>query len=256
MIVKVQEGCFCYEEGRPILENINFSLESGKILTILGQNGTGKTTLLKCLMGIYRWGRGQSILDGEEAKAQKNLKEISYVPQQHKIEFPYTVFDMVCIGRAKKMGYFSMPSKKDKEISMECLHETGIEGLKDQRCTDLSGGQLQLVYLARALASEPEVLIMDEPETHLDFKNQFKMLEMIKKLVKERGISCIINTHYPEHALKISDYTLLLKKGGYIWGKTQEILTSENIEEYFEIEARIVDLQPCGINQKTFVILE
>lgn len=114
-----------------------------------------------------------------------------------------------------------------------------------------------MVYIARAMVTNPRLLILDEPETHLDFKNQAEILNKLGTWVRERKISCIMNTHYPEHALKMADKVLLLgKDGDYVFGKTQDIMTSENIERFFQVGAKIVDLKTLGIQKKVFVICE
>lgn len=209
----------------------------------MGQNGIGKTTLLKCVTGILEWQRGQTMIDGKPVdalRASPGQFLIGYVPQAHSLSFPYTVREVVTMGRARHIGLFSVPSKNDRSIVDQAIEEVGIGHIRDKLCTQLSGGQLQLVFIARALVGKPRVLILDEPESHLDFRNQFMILNLIKKLVKERGISCIINTHYPEHALRISDTTLLLGLDSYMFGKTEVIITEENVRNYFGIDVRIL----------------
>ncbi|MDO0824748.1 ABC transporter ATP-binding protein [Desulfosporosinus nitroreducens] len=160
------------------------------------------------------------------------------------------------MGRARHIGLFSVPSGKDKKIADEAIDEVGISSIRDKLCNHLSGGQLQLVFIARALASEPKVLVLDEPESHLDFRNQFMILNLIRRLVKERCLACIINTHYPEHALRLSDTTLLLGKKSYLFGRTREIITEKRIEEYFGISAKILPVPYKGEEIKAFVVLD
>jgi len=139
---------------------------------------------------------------------------------------------------------------------MEALETVGIIDLKDRLCSQLSGGQLQLVYIARALVNEPQLLIMDEPESHLDFRNQYIILNLIKKLREDRGISCIINTHYPDHALKISDYTLMLGRGRYIFGCSDDIVTEKNMKEFFEVNVKILSIQGVKERTKAFAVVD
>lgn len=148
-----------------------------------------------------------------------------------------------------------MPSKIDKGIVDQAIDEVGISSIRDKSCMQLSGGQLQLVFIARALASEPKVLVLDEPESHLDFRNQFMIINLIRKLVRERGLSCIINTHYPEHALRLSDTTLLLGQNSYLFGRTKEIITEKRVAEYFGINAKILPVSYKGEEIKAFVVL-
>jgi len=123
-------------------------------------------------------------------------------------------------------------------------------------CTELSGGQLQLVYIARALVNEPQLLIMDEPESHLDFRNQHLVLNLIRKLREERGISCIINTHYPDHALRISDDTLMLGRGRYSFGRSEDIITEENMKEFFEVNVKILSVPGLKEKTKAFAVVD
>ena len=255
MNLEVKNGSFSYQPDRPILKNLEFQLSDGEILCILGQNGIGKTTLLRCLTGLLKWQSGHASLNGERINGIKSLSQIAYVPQVHPVMFPYTALDMVCMGRAKTKSFFEMPSKQDRQIALESLESVGLQEFADRKCSQMSGGQLQLVYIARALAGNPEILILDEPESHLDFKNQEIVLEKITSLVEKNGISCIINTHFPEHALRISSLTLLLgRDGDYVFGATDTVLSEENIRRYFEVPVRILDLSPLGIYQKTFIL--
>lgn len=257
MELQIVQGSFYYESGESVLRNLNLTIREGTFLCVLGQNGIGKTTFLKCLTGILRWSEGYTRFDGEICHNIFDKSEVAYVPQGHPTTFPYTALDMVCMGRSRQMGKFSMPSAKDQQIAMESLKEMGISHLADRKCSKMSGGQLQMVYIARAMVTNPRLLILDEPETHLDFKNQAEILNKLGTWVRERKISCIMNTHYPEHALKMADKVLLLgKDGDYVFGKTQDIMTSENIERFFQVGAKIVDLKTLGIQKKVFVICE
>ncbi|NSW95627.1 MAG: ABC transporter ATP-binding protein, partial [Bacteroidales bacterium] len=231
MQLEIRNGSFGYTKEQILLRDISFTLEQGKIMTILGQNGIGKTTLLKCLIGLLKWQKGQTLVDGKQFSSMKECDSIGYVPQAHKTVFAFTVSEMTAMGRARHVPFFGMPSKQDKQKVLDALETVGIGDIKDRLCSQLSGGQLQLVYIARALVNEPQLLIMDEPESHLDYRNQYMILNLIEKLREDRGISCIINTHYPDHALRISDCTLMLGRSGYICGCSDDIITEENMKE-------------------------
>lgn len=254
-MITVDNGCFGYKKDEIILKNVSFSLEAGKIMSILGPNGIGKTTLLKCLIGILKWDSGHTFLDGHEIRSPLDCKKIGYVPQAHPIAFSYSVQELVTMGRAKYVSMFAVPSKSDQRQAWKAIEDVGICGIAKKSCNQLSGGQLQLAFIARALAGEPEILIMDEPESHLDFKNQFLILNLIQKLVSERNISCILNTHYPEHALRISDKTLLIGKNNHLFGDTEDIITQKNMNDFFGIQAKILDLQEGKYHSKAFVIM-
>ena len=255
MIVEVRNGYYGYPGENLLLKDINFSVEKGKIMTILGQNGVGKTTMLKCLTGILKWKKGQTLVNGKSLEAAGSFNAIAYVPQAHSLSFPYTVREMVAMGRARYIGLFSVPSKKDSQKVDDVVRDIGIKDLIDVPCSKLSGGQLQLVYIARALAADPQVLILDEPESHLDFKNQLMILKLIKNLAEERELSCIMNTHYPEHALRISDKTLFLGTNDYIFGDTKDVIIEENIKKFFDINAKIVSVKHGNESLKTIIAI-
>ncbi len=255
MRLEVVNGAFSYTKNEMIFSEINFTLGKGKVLSILGQNGIGKTTLLKCLTGILPWSSGQIRIDGKVASGKLQFKDMAYVPQAKGTSFPFTVLDMVCMGRTKMLNFYAMPSDNDWAISMQCIERLGLKGLENRLCTELSGGQLQLVYIARALASKPKLLLLDEPEAHLDFKNQRHIMHLIAELAKSGEVSCIINTHHPESALEFSDFTLILGQQEYVFGETSMIMNEDNIKRFFHIDSRIVDLSDWHINKKAFIFI-
>jgi iron complex transport system ATP-binding protein len=254
MFLQVKKGCFSYNKSIPLLHEITFSLNEGDILAVMGQNGVGKTTLLKCLLGILKWQSGKSQIAGQDSSAARRF--IGYVPQAHRFSFPYLVRDMVVFGRARDLAFFAAPTSRDYRKADEALDELGILHLRDKSCNQLSGGQLQLVLMARALVGEPRLLILDEPESYLDCHNQFTILKIIKRLAKEKNITCIMNTHYLDHALRLADQCLLLAGQQFLFGHTIQILTKENIRHYFAVEATILDTQHQGKNLKTVVVTD
>ncbi|WP_050618709.1 ABC transporter ATP-binding protein [Intestinimonas massiliensis (ex Afouda et al. 2020)] len=241
--IEVKSGCFSYFTGHEVLKDISFSLDAGKVMAVMGRNGIGKTTLIKCVVGLLKWNSGYSYINGKESKSTGAMKEIGYVPQAHKVSFPYSVCDMVVFGKVGHSSYFATPSKQDYALAENVLQQVGIYELKDHPCNELSGGQLQLVYIARALINAPKLLVLDEPESHLDFRNQIRLLKMIKKVALEKEIACIINTHYPNHALRIADQCFLLGEQGYIVGSAKEVMTDKNIQTYFGVYSQSVQFQ-------------
>ncbi len=253
MNLSVQNGGFFYQKDTPIFENINFSVDSGEILAILGPNGAGKTTMLRCITGMLPWRRGQSLLDGEPISSmppRKLWQKMAYVPQAKGASSAYTAFETVLLGRSSHLSAFSSPKKEDLEKAREVMAHLGIETLMDKKCTAISGGELQMVLIARALASDPKVLILDEPESNLDFKNQLVVLDAMTKLA-QGGMTCIFNTHYPAHALQRADKALLLSRGGeYVFGSTPSVVTRENIRRAFGVDAVIGQVEtPSNILQ-------
>lgn len=243
MKIAVEHGTFGYASKPPLLKDINLELPDGAILSVLGPNGAGKTTLLRCIMGLLPWREGRTLLDEKplhQFQEQQIWQKIGYVPQSSGSRFAYTVLDMVLLGRAPYLKAYAQPGYRDYEIAFRTMERIGISHLADNLCTRLSGGEYQLVTIARALAGEPEVLILDEPESNLDFRNQILVLDILDTIVREDRISCIINTHYPEHALRLGGNSILLGNGlPPIWGLSKEIITEENLSRYFCLDVAI-----------------
>lgn len=258
MIYEVKNGTFGYND-RLILNDIHFSIRDGEVMSILGPNGVGKTTLLKCMMGLLKWKEGESRLDGENIrniKPKDFWQKIAYVPQAKGAAFGYKAIDMVTLGRSAHLGMFSQPKAEDREAARQAMEDMGILYLQDKLCTEMSGGELQMVLIARALTINPKMLVLDEPESNLDFRNQLIILETIRNLSKKRGISAIVNTHYPEHALKISDKALILnREGRNIFGNADEIIHEENMRQAFSVQVHIDRFSYAGNEYRSVVPL-
>ena len=249
MILQVKDGNYFYKKNRRQSEkkflynnDINFELHPGEILSVLGPNGAGKTTMLKCMMGLLKWEKGETLLDGKPISEMSNKelwKKIGYVPQASRMTFSYSILDLVTMGRAVYIGAFNQPSKEDKRLAVEALELVGIAHLAEKLCTEVSGGELQLALIARTLVADPKILVLDEPESHLDIHKQKIILQTIKKLVKERDLACVINTHYANHAFYFGDKVLMVAKDQpVITGPVSEIMTEQNILDYFHIEVK------------------
>jgi iron complex transport system ATP-binding protein len=238
--LEVKDGAFSYGK-RVIFEEIDFSVREREILAILGPNGSGKTTLLKCVMNMLPWQRGAAFLDGVDAgtiPVRQFWQSLSWVPQGKSPAFGYSVEDMILLGRSVHVPVFSNPGQNDYRIVKETMKELNIERLAKQDCNTLSGGELQLVMIGRALASRPGIIIMDEPESGLDFRNQLMIINLVKRL--SRNTACIINTHYPEHARRIADKVILLNgKGGVLYGDCAAMINEENLRDIFGVEVII-----------------
>ncbi len=247
VIIEVKNGNFYYEKHRKKSQNlyennINFTLEPGQIMAILGPNGAGKTTMLKCITGLLEWKQGETYIDGKPlstVKRKELWQRIGYVPQAHKMVFGFTIEELVVMGRAPFISTLAQPSKKDLEAAHLALDTIGIVHLAKKSCNEVSGGELQLALIARTLVADPEILILDEPESHLDIQKQITILQTIKQLARERGISCIINTHYPNHAFYLADRVLMTAKDkGVVYGAVREIMTEERMQSFFGIELK------------------
>lgn len=244
MILEVENGCFGYPKQEEILTDINIKLEEGHILSVLGPNGIGKTTLLKCMIGLMPWSRGRSLLTGKDIRTLKSKEiwnMISYIPQTHGFSFSYTGLEMVMLGRSSHLGLFSQPGDREIEMAEAMMEKVGITRLADKDCNRMSGGELQMVLIARALINEPKLIILDEPETGLDFYNQILVLNMVEKLAHEENIGAIMNTHYPTNAMSIADEALMMnRKGDRFYGPTGDILNESNISKSFDVNV-VVD---------------
>lgn len=245
-LLKIEKGCFAYKGGPQILKDINIELEAGEILALLGPNGAGKTTLLRCMMDMLHWQSGRSLLDGEDIRsmpASKLWRRMAYVPQARSAAASYTAFQTVLLGRSSRIGAFSAPPEADMKVAERVMERLGIAHLADKPCHAISGGELQMVLIARAMAAEPEILVLDEPESNLDFKNQLIVLDTMSALAAE-GVACIFNTHYPAHALQRAGKSLMLTKGGVsIFGDTTAVVTEDNIRRAFGVDALIGEVE-------------
>lgn len=246
--IELKAASFRYGD-QIIFENIDVRINKGEILCVIGPNGCGKTTLLDCLLGVKHLNSGEVWLGGHEItklKSQDIAKHMAYVPQNHEKTFPYTVLEIVLMGRAAHIGMMSAPQKEDMEIAEECLRLVGLEHLKNRPYTKLSGGEGQLVMIARALAQKSEVIILDEPTSHLDFKHEMIVLETIVSLVKNTKLSVVMATHFPNHAYYFENnglktYTALMSQKAFSHlGFPSEVLNEENIKSLYNIEAKIV----------------
>lgn len=249
MNLTVKNGSFFYQKDTPIFRDINFSAEAGEILAILGPNGAGKTTMLRCITGMLKWKTGESLLDNtpiHTMSPRQLWSTMAYVPQAKSASSAYTAFETVLLGRSSHLGAFSAPKPADLQKAKEVMELLGIWHLADKKCTAISGGELQMVLIAKALASDPKVLILDEPESNLDFKNQLIVLDAMTHLA-ETGMTCIFNTHYPAHALQRAHKALILSRGGdYVFGPTSAVVTRENIRKAFGVEAVIGEIETPG----------
>jgi iron complex transport system ATP-binding protein len=245
-LIEAKNISFSYKNGENIFENVNFNIKKGDVLCILGPNGTGKTTLIKCLNGLNNVNNGEINIKGKNIKSY-TFKEISkiigYIPQQHTPTFPFNVFDVVLMGRSPYINLTESPKEEDIKITENALKTLGIYEMKDKEYTNLSGGERQLVFLARVIAQGTEVLILDEPTSHLDFGNQIRFLEIIEKLAKS-GLSVIMSSHFPDHAFLSSTKVAIMKNKSFIdFGKPEEVVTEENLKKAYNIDIKLLELE-------------
>ena len=248
-LLEVRDAAFAYDNRRMVLDGIDFHVDKGEIFCIIGPNGCGKSTLIDCILGLNRLKRGEIYLGGRgigQMKPREFAEHVSYVPQGHKTTFAYTVLDVVTMGRTYAAGVFSPPDEDDREMARDALRQVGLEGFEDREYTRLSGGELQLVIIARAIAQQSQLLVMDEPTAHLDFTHELTVMEIIAKLVKEKNKSIIMATHFLNQAYYLENAGVktrvaLINNGSFVQvGTPSEVLTTENLEKTFNIVAEIV----------------
>ena len=223
------------------LNGLSMNVPKGSIYGLIGRNGVGKTTLIQCCMGFLKWKEGGSYLQDKailSMDSKELFSKIGFIPQAKNFNVALSVFDMVLLGCNAKIDF---NPKKEHCLRVEkILQEVGIIHLKDKTCDALSGGELQMVIFARALVNDPLVVVLDEPESHLDFHNQHKILEILK-LLKHRGKGIIINTHYPQNAQMLADKVLIMHKNQeYLLGDNR-LLTKKQLARSFEVEVGFFD---------------
>lgn len=240
-LIKFRDITVAYGKNT-ILKNINLDIHQGEITTLLGPNGSGKTTLMSTLNGLIKPVSGSITVDNKDIlkmKPKELAKIVATVPQFHNASFDFKVFDMVLSGRSPYIEY--MPKQTDREKAMYAIQRVGIEHLKDKEYTKISGGERQLVMIARAVAQESKIIVLDEPTSYLDLKNQIKVLNLVKEINKEKGTTCIMTLHEPNYALTYSHKVILVYKGEVRLGNPEEIVNTENIKVVYEIACDIVE---------------
>lgn len=242
MILDVRGAGFCYNNKRTIFSDISFTLGEQEVLCILGPNGIGKSTLIRCLANLNPLCAGSIRLRDRDVLTMNSsdvAKIVGYVPQAHDIVFPFTVREFVLMGRAPHLKLFSSPGKSDYAKADEAIDLVGIQKISDKPVNEISGGEYQLAMIARALAQEPDVLLLDEPTSHLDFGNQIRVLEIIDKLAQE-GLSVIMSSHFPDHAFLTSNNVAIMQHGSFMaYGLAEDVVTEENLKQTYGVDVSI-----------------
>ena len=238
--LKVKNVEFSYASV-PILKDICIELAASEMLGVVGPNGAGKSTLLRCIDRILKPQRGSILLDEREIKKMSMLelaKKLGYIPQSTAQVFPATVFDTVLLGRRPHVGWRS--GEKDRKKVLKALQMLNIEKFAMRDINELSGGQQQKVFIARALTQEPDVLLFDEPTSNLDIKHQLEVMEIIKSIVREKEISAIMAIHDLNLASRYAD-RIIMMNGGEIFsaGDSVSVLTPESIKQVYGVEAEV-----------------
>ena len=244
MSIEVKNLSFSYGD-RQVLQDISFSVGKGEFLSILGPNGVGKSTLFRCMLGLLSGYTGDVLVDGINARTfsvREAAKHIAYIPQSSSPAFNYSVFDIVLMGRTSRLGSFRSPSKADTDKCRWALEKIGISHLADRCFHRLSGGEQQLVLIARALTQDAPCLMLDEPTANLDFGNQLRVLEQAGELARE-GYTVIQTTHHPEQSYMFSDRILAIQHGRVLTeGPPSQVLTQENMKALYRVDVDVVSL--------------
>jgi len=225
-----------------VIHNLSFSMERGEFLCVLGPNGCGKTTLLKNILGLLTPFSGTVLIDGEDLQdlpLTRLAKIMGYIPQAHTPPFPFKVLDVVLMGRTSYLSSLAVPGRKDEKIARESLEELNIGHLKDKIYTKISGGERQLVLIARALAQQPKIMIMDEPTASLDFGKKHLFLEHMRHL-SQKGISILMVTHDPDQAFFCAHKVVLMKKGRLLdMGTPEATIIEKSMKDMYDIDVKI-----------------
>ncbi|HNS09734.1 MAG TPA: ABC transporter ATP-binding protein [Candidatus Ozemobacteraceae bacterium] len=254
--IAVENLCFHYDSRKPVLDSLSFTIEAGSVTSILGPNGSGKTTLLKLLLGLKQPVSGTILIAGrpiDQIPLAERAKLLAYVPQQHSPIFSYKSLDVAAMGRVPHAGIFCSLKKNDLEIARQNMARLGIEHLADRPYTEISGGEQQLVLIARALSQGAGILILDEPVAGLDYGNQLLLLKHLRNLAGS-GITCIKTTHYPEHALWTSDQAIFIKNGRVAaCGSSEKIINSEMLQQIYGAKINVIETNAGAYKIRTCV---
>ena len=244
-LIRVEGLSFGYHR-KTVLDTISLSIDEGGGMALLGPNGSGKTTLLKLVLGLLKPACGNVLLNGRNINSipHKELARlIAYVPQIHKETFGYLVFDVVLMGRMPHKPFFSRYGEADRRIARDALEKLGIADLAERPYTEVSGGERQLALIARAMAQGARTFVMDEPTNGLDYGNQIRLLERLKKLSRE-GFTFVFSTHHPDHAMSVADRVVMMRNGVILHdGPAEETVTSSSLEELYGVDVRLFTVE-------------
>ena len=241
----VKNLSFAYDEHE-VLRGVSFHVEYGEFLSVLGPNGVGKSTLFRCMLGLLAPSAGEVLVSGQAVArmdARQLAHEIAYIPQSHNPVFNFSVYDMVLMGTTAQTGSFASPGKRQRSLANKALDRLGIFHLADRGYGSISGGERQLVLIARAIAQEAKILVMDEPSANLDFGNRLRVMRTVRDLTRD-GYAVIQSTHDPDQAYMYSDKILALH-GGQVaaFGTPAETINAPLISALYGVDVEVCSMR-------------
>ena len=245
MSLLVENVSFAYDK-HTVLHDVSFGVEKGEFLSVLGPNGVGKSTLFRCILCALGNYHGTISVDGQDIRTLSHrecARRIAYIPQTHRPTFGYTVLDTALMGTTRQLSPFQQPRREQIDMAHEALCRMGVDHLSERNFGQLSGGEQQLVLIARAIAQQSDILIMDEPTSALDYGNQLRVLQQVHDLSRE-GYTVLLSTHNPQHALTFADRVLALHEGTVAaHGNAKEVLTPALMQKLYRIDVTFTDTQ-------------
>jgi len=249
MRMKVEDLHFSYG-SHEVLKGVSFGVEDSGFVSLLGPNGAGKSTLFRCMLGLLEPTSGSVHICGRDIRnmpAAELSHRVAYIPQSHTPVFNFSVFDMVLMGTTAQLPRFSSPGKQQKELAEAAMERMGIYHLRNRGCSNISGGERQLALIARAMAQQAKILVMDEPSASLDYGNKLRVMETVKSLTKD-GYTVIQSTHDPDQAYLYSDQILALYDGKILaWGTPQETISSALVSTLYGVDVEVCSMHRDGI---------
>ena len=249
MSIRIEDLRFSYGTHE-VLKGVSFDAGRGQFLSVLGPNGVGKSTLFRCMLGLQTPTGGRVTVDGRDIAtmtAAELARAMAYIPQSHNPVFNYSVLDMVLMGTTCQLGRFAAPGRAQEKMALAALERMGITHLKDRGFNRISGGERQLVLLARAIAQQAKILVMDEPSANLDFGNKLRVMKTVKGLTED-GYTVIQSTHDPDQAFLYSDRILALHAGQVLaFGTPRNVMNEELISRLYGVDVEVCSMQDDAV---------
>ncbi len=244
-LLELRQLRFGYRPDQPVLRGVDLELQAGELCCVLGHNGSGKTTLLRCLLGQRRPQEGEVLLEGRSVLAlspRERALALAYVPQLPSSAFAFTVRELVSMGRYAHQGALGLASHEDAEITERAMARTATLRFADRTLAELSGGEAQSVMIARALAQQPRLMLLDEPTSHLDLRNQLLVYRLVRELTRERGMAALVVGHDVNLAARHADSLVLMERGRVVGaGPPADVLRPDLLRETYGVEVELID---------------